>query len=387
VFNISGKGCSAGCVIHDEEIMIIGIPKEVKDHEYRVGITPEGAFELIQQGHTLWIESQAGMGSGFSDEEYSHVGVRVTSSKEELFRECFFIVKVKDPLVEECALLREHHTIFTYLHLAASLEVTKALLASGCTAIAYETLEDEVGGLPILYPMSDIAGRMAVQIGAHYLERGQGGRGILLGGVPGVLSGRVVILGSGVVGSASVKISIGMGAHVTVLSIDLQQLRELDGRYPGQVQTCFATKDAISQAVQSADLLIGAVMVRGAKSPTLVSKTLVSQMPKGSVIIDVGIDQGGCVETSKATTHSSPVYEVNGVWHYGVTNIPGIVPRTSTMALTHATLPFIVRLVEGGTDIACQGHSGLSRGVNIRQGKVTYRAVAEAHGLTYHPLG
>ncbi|MCZ6802272.1 MAG: alanine dehydrogenase [Nitrospirae bacterium] len=367
--------------------MNIGIPKEVKDHEYRVGITPEGASELVHRGHVLWLESQAGVGSGFLDEEYSHVGVHVTSSKDELFAECSFIVKVKDPLVEECVYLREHHIIFTYLHLAANVELTNALLASGCTALAYETLEDEFGELPILHPMSEIAGRMAVQIGAHFLERGQGGRGVLLGGVPGVLSGRVVILGSGVVGSSSAKIAIGMGANVTVLSIDLSQLRDLDVRYPGQVQTCFATKEAIAHAVRSADLLIGAVMVRGAKSPTLVSQTLVSQMLKKSVIIDVGIDQGGCVETIRPTTHTAPIFEIHNVLHYGVTNIPGIVPRTSTMALTHATLPFIIRLAEGGTETAFQGNSGLSRGVNIRQGKVTYKAVAEAHGLTFHSLG
>lgn len=366
--------------------MVIGVPKEVKDREYRVGLTPDGASELIARGHMVWIESQAGMGSGFADQEYIKRGAHITASKDELFREAELIVKVKDPLVDECKFLQKRHTLFTYLHLAANKELTQALLETGCTAIAYETTEDASGNLPILQPMSEIAGRMAVQIGTHYLEQSQGGRGILLGGVPGVEPARVVVLGSGVVGSAAVRIAVGMGAQVCAISLDPLQLRGLDQIYQGRISTIFSTRTSIEEAVRHADMLIGAVMVRGAKTPQLVSRALVKAMMDGTVIIDVAVDQGGCVETIRPTTHSNPVYVVEGVIHYGVTNIPGIVPRTSTMALTNATLPFIVRLAEEGVEGAVQRNRGFARGVNVKQGKVTYRAVADAHGLKFQPL-
>lgn len=366
--------------------MVIGIPKEIKDHEYRVALTPDGASELIRRGHRVWVESQAGIGSGFPDDEYARIGAVVTPSKDELFRAATLIVKVKDPLVPECTYFAEQHTLFTYLHLAASKELTLALMKTGCTAIAYETVEDDAGGLPILRPMSAIAGKMAVQIGAHFLEREQGGRGILLGGVPGVVRGHIVILGSGVVGAAATQIAVGMGAAVTVISLDHGQLYELDRQFPSKTSTLYSTREIIDRIVPQADLLIGAIMVKGAKTPRIVREEVVRAMRTGAVIVDVAIDQGGCVETIRPTTHSQPVYVTHGVVHYAVTNIPGIVPRTSTMALTNATLPFIVALAEEGVEGAIRKNPGLARGVNVKQGRVTYQAVADAHALTYQPI-
>ncbi|RMH09189.1 MAG: alanine dehydrogenase [Nitrospirae bacterium] len=365
--------------------MVIGIPKEIKDHEFRVALTPMGVAELTSRGHEVWIEAAAGQKSGFSDEEYRQAGAHVTESKAQVFDQAELIIKVKEPLLEECALLQARHTLFTFLHLAASKTLTEALLARGLTALAYETTEDAQGRLPILYPMSTIAGRMAVQIGAHFLEQAQGGRGVLLGGVPGVEAGHVVILGAGNVGSAATHIAVGMGAQVTVLSIDLDQLRSLEEQYQNRIRTLMAHQQWIAAAVEQADLLIGAVMVRGGRTPTLVSRALVSRMKPGSVIVDVAVDQGGCVETIHPTTHSAPVYRLYEVLHYGVTNIPGVVPRTATYALTNATLPFIVQLAEAGVDQAIRLNAGLARGVNVRQGNVTCRAVAETHGFAYVP--
>jgi alanine dehydrogenase len=366
--------------------MVIGVPKEIKDHEYRVSLTPEGAATLRQSGHEVWLESSAGQGSGFSDDEYRKAGASVAGSKEEVFKRADLIVKVKEPLLAECHLFRPGQVLFTYLHLASLVEVTKELLRSKVTAIAYETTESKDGSLPMLKPMSEIAGRMSVQIGAQYLEKINGGRGVLLGGVPGVEPGKVVVLGAGIVGSSAIRIAVGMGAQVTVINLDVERLRHLDDQYQGRIITRAASSTTIEEAVCSADLVIGAVLVPGAKAPTLVSRSLVSRMKPGSVIVDVSVDQGGCVETTKPTTHSEPVYVVDGVVHYCVANMPGIVPRTSTYALTNATLPYLLRLASDGVDRAIHADPGLAKGVNLKDGKVVHRGVAEAHGLPFTPV-
>ncbi|MBX3320175.1 MAG: alanine dehydrogenase [Nitrospira sp.] len=366
--------------------MIIGIPKEMKDHEYRVGLTPEATGVLCQSGHEVFVESSAGVGSGCSDDEYRTAGARVTRSKTEVFEKADLIVKVKEPLVSECPLFRRDQTLFTYLHLAALPDVTNALLRTGCTAIAYETTEAKDGSLPMLKPMSEIAGRMSVQIGAQYLEKMYGGRGVLLGGVPGVEPGHVVVLGAGVVGSSASRMAVGLGARVTVVNLDLERLRVLDDQYQGRIVTRAASPAAIEETVPPADLVIGAVLVPGMKAPKLVSRSLVSRMKPGSVIVDVSVDQGGCIETTRPTTHSDPVYAVDGVIHYCVANMPGIVPRTSTYALTNATLPYLLRLASDGVDRAVRSDPGLAKGVNLKEGKVTYRGVADAHGLPFTPL-
>lgn len=366
--------------------MIIAIPKEVKDHEFRVALTPEGVAELVGHGHGVWIEQDAGQGSGFSDEDYQVVGGQVSASKNKIFEESELILKVKEPLLSEIPLFSPHHTLFTFLHLAASQELTQALVESGITAIAYETTEDHVGRLPMLLPMSQIAGRMSIQIGAHYLERTSGGRGLLLGGVPGVRAAHVVIFGAGGVGAAAAQIAVGMGARVTVFSVDLDQLQRLEERFSVSITTMFPNRVAIEKAIREADVLIGGAMIKGAKAPQLISRSMVASMKAGSVIIDVAVDQGGCVETIRPTTHSEPVYETEGVLHYGVTNIPGIVPVTATHALTNATLPFIVQLADSGIKDAFSRDPWLAKGVNVHEGNVTYQAVAEAHGFPYVAL-
>jgi len=366
--------------------VIIGIPKEIKDHEYRVSVTPDGAQALANRGHQVWVEPSAGIGSGYSDEDYQLAGAAIAGSKEALFRKAELIVKVKEPLLSECPFFRAGQVLFTYLHLASLPELTKALLEAKVTAIAYETTEGRDGSLPMLKPMSEIAGRMSVQIGARYLEKTQGGPGILLAGVPGVEPAHVVVLGPGVVGSAATGIAVGMGARVTVINLDLDRLRYLDDLYRGRIVTRASTPGAIEQYVREGDLVIGAVLVPGARAPKLVSRTLVGQMKPGAVVVDVAVDQGGCFETTKPTTHSDPVYMVDDVLHYGVPNIPGIVPRTATVALTNATFPFLSRLVSAGVQQAIDSDPGLAKGVNLMGGKVTCRAVAEAHGLRFHPL-
>ena len=366
--------------------MNIGIPKELKDHEFRVALTPAGVDELIRNGHEVWIETGAGEGSAFQNDAYRAVGARIASTKDELFDRSELILKVKEPLPSEMVHFQPRHTLFTFLHLAASRPLTEALMKSGITAIAYETTEDESGRLPMLQPMSHIAGKMAVQIGAHFLERTQGGAGILLGGVPGVSPGHVVILGSGGVGAAAVETALGMGARVTVIGNDLSQLQSLHERFQHGVTTLASQRIMIEEAVKRADLLIGAAMVKGGRSPVLVSQAMVRTMKHGALIVDVAVDQGGCIETTRPTTHSDPIVEAEGVRHYGVTNIPGIVPQTATCALTNATLPFIVRLANVGKDVALQEDPGLARGVNVRGGAITYPAVAEAHGLSCEPL-
>ena len=366
--------------------MVVGIPKEVKDNEFRVALTPNAVKHLIAMEQEVLIENGAGVGSGFPDQEYQEAGAKLISTPDELFKSAKLILKVKEPQPEEYSQFHDQHILFTYLHLAASKELTEALVHSGCTAIAYEMAQDANGRFPILQPMSTIAGRMSVQIGAHYLEQQQGGRGVLLGGVPGVEPGRVVILGSGGVGSSATRIAVGMGATVTVISLDLEQLTRLEELYPGRVVTRVSTPTGIEESVLQADLVIGAVLIPGARTPRLISRSLVKRMLPGSVIVDVAVDQGGCAETTHPTTHSDPVYRVFDVIHYAVSNIPGIVPRTATLALTNASLPFIVRLVESGIDQALQREPGLANGVNVKQGKVTCQAVAQAHGLPFEPL-
>ena len=366
--------------------MVIGIPRELKDNEFRVALTPNAVNHLTAGGQTVFVENGAGEGSGFSDQEYQSAGAKLISSPEGLFSEAELILKVKEPQPDEYSRLQPHHVLFTYLHLAASKELTEALVHSGCTAIAYEMAQDASGRFPILQPMSKIAGRMSVQIGAHYLEKQQGGRGVLLGGVPGVEPGRIVILGSGSVGSSAARIGVGMGAAVTVISLDLDQLSRLEELYAGRVVTRVSTAVRIEEAVEQADLVIGAVLVPGARAPQLIPRSLVKRMKAGSVIVDVAVDQGGCAETTHPTTHSNPVYRVHEVIHYAVSNIPGIVPRTATLALTNATVPFIVRLVENGVERALKKDPGLAYGVNVKQGKVTCQAVAQAHGLPFEPI-
>lgn len=366
--------------------MIIGVPKEIKDHEYRVSVTPDGVQGLCQAGHEVLVEPSAGVGSGFSDEQYRQAGARLASSKEALFRDAALIVKVKEPQLSETRLFHPGQLLFTYLHLASSAELTKALLEAGITAIAYETIEAKDGTLPMLKPMSEIAGRMSVQIGARYLEVTQGGRGLLLGGVPGVAPAKVVILGAGTVGSAATRIAVGMGADVTVVNLEIERLRYLDDLYQGRIVTRASTKAAVEESVVTADLLIGAVLVPGARAPKLVSRALVGRMKPRSVIVDVAVDQGGCLETSRPTTHSEPTYLMEGVLHYCVANMPGIVPRTSTHALTNATLPYLLTLASSGVEAAVRADAGLAKGVNLSQGKVTCRGVAEAHGLRFDPL-
>jgi alanine dehydrogenase len=332
------------------------------------------------------VEPTAGVGSGYSDGSYVQAGAKVAPSKEALFREAALIVKVKEPQLSETRLFRAGQVLFTYLHLASSAELTKALLEARITAIAYETIEAKNGTLPMLKPMSEIAGRMSVQVGAHFLEVTQGGKGLLLAGVPGVEPAKVVILGAGTVGSAATRIAVGMGAQVTVISLDIEQLRHLDDLYQGRIVTRASTQAAIEESVVTADLLIGAVLVPGARAPKLVSRALVGDMKPGSVIVDVAVDQGGCVETSRPTTHSDPMYVMHDVLHYCVANMPGIVPRTSTQALTNATLPYLLTLASSGVDAAVRADDGLAKGVNLSQGKVTCRGVAEAHGLRFDPL-
>lgn len=366
--------------------MIIGVPKEMKDHEYRVSLTPDGAQTLRQAGHTVVVEPSAGVGSGFDDDDYRKAGAEIAKSKDEVFQRAELIVKVKEPQLSECHLFRSGQTLFTYLHLAALPELTKALFEARVTAIAYETTEAKDGSLPMLKPMSEIAGRLSVQIGAHYLEKTQGGRGVLLAGVPGVAPAKIVVLGAGVVGSSATRIAVGMGTQVTVINLDLDRLRYLDELYQGRIVTVAASSQAIEQAVVDADLVIGAVLVPGARAPKLVPRAVLSRMKPGAVVVDVSVDQGGCFETTRPTTHSDPTYVVDGVVHYCVANMPGIVPRTSTLALTNATLPFIVRLATEGVERAIQSDPGLAKGVNLLDGKVTCKGVAEAHGLRFTPV-
>jgi alanine dehydrogenase len=363
----------------------IGVAREIKDDEYRVALTPAGARELVQRGHDVLIESGAGDGSAFPDDEYVRAGARI-GSVDEVWSESELLLKVKEPIAEEYARLREGLVLFTYLHIAADEPLTRALVDSGIRAVAYETVETDDRRLPLLAPMSEIAGRLAAQAGAYFLEKPLGGRGLLLGGVPGVAPGRVLVIGGGVVGYNAAVIAIGLGAQVTILDRSIDRMRYLDEILSGRVTTVMSSTLQIESSIADADVVIGAVLVPGARAPKLVTREMLGSMKKGAVIVDVAIDQGGCVETSRATTHSDPVYEVDGVIHYCVANMPGGVPITSTKALTNATLPYVEAIAEDGLAEAVARDRALARGVNVLDGKITYEPVAEAHDLEYTPL-
>ncbi len=365
--------------------MLIGVPKEIKTHEYRVGMTPSSVREAIHHGHKVIVESNAGHAIGLEDVHYERVGAEVVATAEEVFSRAEMIVKVKEPQPQECRRLRAGQVLFTYLHLAPDPEQTRLLLDSGVTAIAYETVTDVRGGLPLLAPMSEVAGRMSIQAGAHCLEMEQGGRGMLLGGVPGVPAARVVILGGGVVGTNAARMAMGFEAHVTVIDKSLNRLKELDQQFGAMLNTIYSTQDSIEEHVLGADLVVGAVLVPGAAAPRLVNRDLVSRMKRGSVLVDVAIDQGGCFETSKATTHAAPTYVIDGVIHYCVANMPGAVARTSTFALNNATLPFIMVLADKGWRRALRDDPHLKAGLNVHNGKLTYEAVAQDQNLPYQP--
>ncbi|MCJ8168255.1 alanine dehydrogenase [Atopomonas sediminilitoris] len=362
--------------------MRVGLPKEIKNHEYRVGLTPQSVLELTRRGHSVLVQTAAGDAIGFSDADYQAAGAQIAADAAAVFAGSELIVKVKEPQAEERARLTPQHTLFTYLHLAPDRPQTDDLLASGATCIAYETVTDAQGRLPLLAPMSEVAGRMSVQAGAHCLEKAQGGRGVLLGGVPGVAPGKVVILGGGVVGSNALAMAVGLGADVTVLDRSVDALRRLDAHYGNRITTLYSTSAAVEEQVLMADLVIGGVLIPGAAAPKLVSAELVSRMKTGAVIVDVAIDQGGCVATAKATTHAEPTYVVDGVVHYCVANMPGGVARTSTLALNNATLPFVLALADKGTRQALNDDPHLLKGLSVAQGELTCASVAEAHGLT-----
>ncbi len=363
--------------------MLIGVPKEVKNHEYRVGLTPASVREIVAHGHKVMVQSGAGAGIGAGDADYVAAGSHVVSEAEEVFARAQMIVKVKEPQAAERKQLRPGQVLFTYLHLAPDPEQTKDLMAGGAVCIAYETITAPGGGLPLLAPMSEVAGRMAVQAGAHCLEKAQGGMGILLGGVPGVPPAKIVILGGGVVGFNAAAIAVGSGAHVVVLDRNLDRLRRIDELLGARVVTVFSNKDNVQRHVLSADLVIGAVLVPGAAAPKLVTRQMVGRMKPGAVLVDVAIDQGGCFETSRPTTHTAPTYVVDGVVHYCVANMPGGVPRTSTYALNNATLPYVLELADRGYREAMKKNPHLLAGLNVHEGKVTCREVAEALGHPY----
>lgn len=363
--------------------MVIGIPKEIKAEEYRVGIVPAGVRALVSEGHRVLIESGAGVGSGISDREYVASRAEILPSARDVYDASDMIMKVKEPQPSEFGLLREGQILYTYLHLAAEPEVTKALLERKVKAVAYETIELPDGSLPLLKPMSEVAGRMSVQVGAYFLQENNGGRGVLLGGVPGVAPGKVTIIGAGVVGLNALKIAVGMGAQVTIINKGTERLAHIDDLYGGRVVTLSSNIHNIEEAVLDSDLVIGAVLIPGARAPRLVTRDMVSRMRNGSVVVDVSIDQGGCIETSRRTTHKDPVYKLEGVTHYCVANMPGAVPRTSTFALTNETLPFALKIAGLGLEEAARKDAALAKGINTYEGKLTNRPVAEALGLKY----
>src|SRR5687767_15278960 len=363
--------------------MRVGVPKEIKVHEYRVGLTPPSVAELVAAGHEVIVETQAGAGIDFDDEDYVNAGARIAPDAGSTFAQADMIVKVKEPQAREIALLEPRHLLFTYLHLAPDPDQTHGLIASGATCIAYETVTANDRALPLLKPMSEVAGRMSVQVGAHYLEKEQGGRGVLLGGVPGVAPATVAILGGGVAGVNAAQMAVGMRADVTIYDINMERLAELDMFFGSQIKTAYASRSAIANAVQKAELVIGAVLVPGAAAPKLVTREMLKTMKRGSVIVDIAIDQGGCFETSRATTHDDPVYTIDGVIHYCVANMPGAVSRTSAFALNNATLPFVLRLANMGAEAAMAADPHLAEGLNVSGGKIRHQAVAEALGLPY----
>jgi alanine dehydrogenase len=358
--------------------MIVGVPKEIKDHEARVGVTPAGAKALTEAGHTVLVETQAGEQSGFSDAEYQNAGAKIEGKPGSVWGQSEIVVKVKEPIEKEYGFFREELVLFTYLHLAPVPELTDRLLESKMIGIAYETVRDRQGTLPLLTPMSEVAGRMSVQVGATYLEKERGGRGILLGGVPGVPPAHVCILGGGIVGTNAARVALGFGAKVTLVDVNLNRLRELDDIFSGRLSTLASNSYNLALATQEADLVIGGVLIPGSTAPKIVTRAMVAQMKKGAVIVDVAIDQGGCVETARPTSHSAPSYVVDGVVHYCVTNMPGAVPHTSTLALTNSTFPYLLRLANLGAREALRQDAGLAEGVNVWMGTLTHRGVAES---------
>lgn len=365
--------------------MLIGVPKEIKNHEYRVGLTPASVRELIVNGHEVVVEHNAGFAIGFPNEMYQAVGATILSTAAEIFAKADMIVKVKEPQAIECDMLREGQILYTYLHLAPDPAQTQGLIKSGCIAIAYETVTDRFGGLPLLAPMSEVAGRMSIQAGAHALEMSQGGRGMLLGGVPGVAPAKVAIIGGGVVGTNAARMAVGMGADVTIIDRSIRRMQQLDDIFKGQVKTVFSTQDSVEEHVLASDLVVGAVLIPGAAAPKLVSRDMISRMMRGSVLVDVAIDQGGCFETSKATTHQDPTYVVDDVVHYCVANMPGGVARTSTLALNNATLGYALAIANKGWKKALGDDEHLLAGLNVCLGNITYEAVANDQQLAYKP--
>lgn len=365
--------------------MIIGVPKEIKNNENRVAVTPGGVTEFVKHGHTVYVQSTAGNGSGFSDDQYNQAGAHILKTIEEVYGIAEMIIKVKEPIESEYALIRENQLLFTYFHFASYEPLTHAMIKSGAICLAYETVEVN-RTLPLLVPMSEVAGRMSIQEGAKYLEKPMGGLGILLGGVPGVKPANVIVLGGGVVGTQAAKIAAGMGADVTIMDVNLNRLRQLDDFMAANVKTQYSSEYNIREAIKTADLVIGGVLIPGAKAPKLITKDMLATMKPGAVIVDVAIDQGGCFETSKPTTHAEPTYVVDGVVHYCVANMPGAVPYTSTLALTNATLPYAIQLANKGWKHACTDNAELRLGLNVVNGKIVYEGVSQAFGLDYTPV-
>jgi len=363
--------------------MKVGVPKEIKIHEYRVGLVPAGVRELVDAGHQVLVETGAGAGIGFEDAHYQAAGAGIAQRAEDVFAASDLVVKVKEPQLNECKLLRSGQTLFTYLHLAADRDQAQALITSGATAIAYETVTAADGSLPLLTPMSEVAGRMSVQVGASCLQKAHGGFGVLLGGVPGVAPAKVVVLGGGVSGTHAAEMAVGLRADVTVVDRSVKRLRELSTMFGSQLKTVYSTANAIEELVRDADLVIGAVLIAGAAAPKLVTRAMVKSMKPGAVLVDIAIDQGGCFETSRPTTHAEPTYVLDGVIHYCVTNMPGAVPRTSTFALTNATLPYVRAIADHGWRAAIAKDAGLAQGLNVHAGHVTHEAVASALGIDY----
>ncbi len=366
--------------------MKIGVPKEIKNNENRVGLVPSGVKLLVRDGHEVFIEKNAGMGIGITDDHFKKAGAKILNSLEEVFQKSEMIIKVKEPQPNEIKLLTKNHILYTYLHLAADKELTLGLLDSGCTAIAYETIQEDDGSLPLLIPMSEVAGRMATQIGASYLQLDKGGKGILLGGVPGVRRAVVTVLGCGAAGTNAIKMAMGLGADVRAIDLSHRRLAELDDLFENRITTLYSNPDTIEESVIHSDLVIGAVLVAGAKAPKLVTRDMISKMEKGSVVVDIAVDQGGCIETCKPTTHQNPTFEVDGVIHYCVANMPGAVARTSTYALTNNTIMYARLIANHGFEKAIARDHRLLKGVNTYQGKLVYEQIAKDHDLTYTPL-
>jgi alanine dehydrogenase len=366
--------------------MIIGVPKEIKNNENRVAVTPAGVSEFVRHGHTVYVQSTAGEGSGFSNEEYVEAGAQLMPTIEEVYAIADMIVKVKEPIESEYKLIKKDQLLFTYFHFASHQPLTNAMIESGAVCLAYETVEKADRSLPLLVPMSEVAGRMSIQEGAKYLEKPLGGRGILLGGVPGVKPADVLVLGGGIVGTQAAKMAAGLGSQVTIMDISIPRLRQLDDIMPANVQTLYSNGYNVRQAIKTADLVIGGVLIPGAKAPHLITKDMLKLMKKGAVLVDVAVDQGGCFETTKATTHADPTYVIDGIIHYCVANMPGAVPYTSTLALTNATLPYAIQLANKGWKEACKQNAELLVGLNVVAGKVVYKGVSEAFNLPYTPV-